>query len=166
MRSRVNLIPFTVIIPKTDQQDLDEQLKAEAPGILYKMIEGCREWQREGLKPPEKVTQATDDYMDAEDSLALWFNECVTIGGDGAFTEDLYQSYRAWMANAGEKPLSQKSFVAELEGRASEFGIERVRDKLTLKQMKYNGGELKEESVRGRGFSGIKQVYRPNMRFL
>jgi putative DNA primase/helicase len=168
MRSRVNLIPFTVIIPKTDQLDLDEQLKAEAPRILYKMIEGCREWQREGLKPPEKVTQATDDYMDAEDSLALWFDECVTPGNenDGAFTEEIYPSYRTWMQNAGETPMIEKSFVAELEARASEFNIVRSREKITVKRKKLNDeGKLIEVSVRRRGFLGIKEVTQPIPRF-
>ena len=29
-----------------------EKLKAEWPGILAWMIEGCLEWQKEGLRPP------------------------------------------------------------------------------------------------------------------
>ena len=43
------------------------------------MIEGCAEWQRDGLNPPDKVLAATSDYLDSEDTVGLWLSDmCVT----------------------------------------------------------------------------------------
>jgi putative DNA primase/helicase len=61
-RRRLHLVPFTVTIPKAERDpDLFEKLKAQWPGILRWMIEGCLAWQREGLNPPPVVTGATED---------------------------------------------------------------------------------------------------------
>lgn len=68
MRRRVNMIPFLVTIP-ADERDpgLADKLKAERPGILQWMIDGCLDWQERGLAPPEAVTKATDAYFAGED---------------------------------------------------------------------------------------------------
>jgi putative DNA primase/helicase len=61
MRRRLHLNPFIVTIP-VDERDtqLVERLKAEWPGILQWMIDGCLDWQEMGLAPPEAVIEATD----------------------------------------------------------------------------------------------------------
>jgi putative DNA primase/helicase len=73
----MNLIPFTVTIPD-DEKDpkLFEELKPEWGGILQWMIEGCLAWQREGLSPPQAVVAATEDYLESQDSMAAWLEEC------------------------------------------------------------------------------------------
>src|SRR5262249_5031698 len=71
IRRRFNLIPFTVTIPSDERDEtLPEKLKAELPGIMQWMIEGCVDWQERGLAPPEIVTKATAAYLEAEDALA------------------------------------------------------------------------------------------------
>jgi putative DNA primase/helicase len=55
---------------------LAEKLKAEWPGILQWMVEGCIDWQRRGLDPPEAVTAATAAYLEAEDAMAAWIEDC------------------------------------------------------------------------------------------
>jgi P4 family phage/plasmid primase-like protien len=63
MRRRMNLIPFTVEIPKLEQDaELPEKLRSERPGILSWAIEGYAEWQRGGLAPPAAVIEATEEY--------------------------------------------------------------------------------------------------------
>src|SRR5208282_5449458 len=77
---RIRLIPFTVTFPE-DKQDkhLGEKLKAEAPGILRWMVEGCQEWQKHGLGTPEVVMVATAEYRSEQDRLAQFLEqECVT----------------------------------------------------------------------------------------
>jgi putative DNA primase/helicase len=80
IRRRFNIIPFNVTIPREEQDHrLFEKLKDEYPGILDWMLEGCAEWQEQGLNPPEAVLAATKDYLDHEDTLALWLSDmCVT----------------------------------------------------------------------------------------
>ena len=61
MRRRVNMIPFLVTIPPHERDpELAGKLKAEWPGILQWMVDGCLDWQGRGLDPPLAVTAATD----------------------------------------------------------------------------------------------------------
>ena len=77
IRRRFNLIPFTVTIPDHEKDlTLTERLKAEWPGILQWMIDGCIAWQKTGLCPPATVSEATADYLDAEDTVSAWIDEC------------------------------------------------------------------------------------------
>ena len=77
IRRRLNLVPFTVTIPPAERDDsLPEKLKAELPGILAWMVQGCLDWQKQGLAPPAAVTFATEAYLEAEDAVAAWMDEC------------------------------------------------------------------------------------------
>ena len=61
IRRRFHLLPFVVTIPSAERDpDLRNKLRAEWPGILTWMIEGCLEWQDKGLLPPAAVLNATD----------------------------------------------------------------------------------------------------------
>ena len=53
IRRRLHLIPFSITIPSAERDpQLLERLKAEWPGILSWMIQGCRDWRSIGLQPP------------------------------------------------------------------------------------------------------------------
>jgi putative DNA primase/helicase len=78
IRRRFLLVPFNVVIPPDEQdKDLAEKLKREWSGILRWMIEGALAWQRIGLAPPPAVTDATAAYLESEDAISLWLDECT-----------------------------------------------------------------------------------------
>jgi putative DNA primase/helicase len=80
MRRRVSLIPFAVTIPEAERDPhLLEKLKAERPGILQWIIDGCLDWQEMGLAPPDAVAAATDAYFASEDGFADWIAERCEI---------------------------------------------------------------------------------------
>ncbi len=103
MRRRVNMIPFTVTIPPEERDpDLAKKLKAEWPGILQWMIDGCLDWLERGLAPPEAVTAATDAYFRAQDSLSFWLDECCERDPNAwTGTTSLFASWKAWAEKAG-----------------------------------------------------------------
>ena len=69
-------------IPEAERdKELPEKLKSEWPAILGWMMQRCLIWQRGGLAPPGAVRAATDEYLEAEDSLAAWLGECCQSGG-------------------------------------------------------------------------------------
>jgi hypothetical protein len=54
---RIKLIPFTTRIPEEKQDKyLERKLKAEASGILNRLLEGARRWASEGLNTPPVIT--------------------------------------------------------------------------------------------------------------
>jgi putative DNA primase/helicase len=118
IRRRFNLIPFTVTIPPHERDEtLGEKLLAELPGILAWIIEGCTIWQNRGLDPPRAVTDATAAYLESEDAVAAWLEDCCERADEFTTSSCLYKSWSDWAASNGEHVGSTKRFVAALEAR-------------------------------------------------
>ena len=119
IRRRFNLIPFTVTIPPAERDEaLPDKLKAELPGILAWIIAGCLEWQEKGLAAPSAVTAATAAYLEAEDAVAAWIDECCERDPNAwESTAALFSSWSAWAIKAGEYVGSQKRLSDRLEPR-------------------------------------------------
>jgi putative DNA primase/helicase len=119
IRRRLHLVPFTVTIPEDERDEqLAEKLKGEWPGILAWAIEGAVEWGMMGLQPPEAVRLATEQYLEAEDTLVRWIEESCNVGQTfAATTAHLYRSWREWCETSGEYAGSLKRFSQNLEAR-------------------------------------------------
>jgi putative DNA primase/helicase len=79
MRRRLLLVPFVVQIPPEERDpELPAKLKTEWPAILRWCLEGCGEWRRIGLSPPDLVDEATKNYFDDQDVLREWLVARVT----------------------------------------------------------------------------------------
>lgn len=122
---RIRLIPFTVTIPKGEQdKKLPSKLLAELPGILRWAVEGCLAWQHDGLGEPAEVLEATEEYRSDMDVLGGFLAECCTLApGAGATAKQLYTAYTQWVEQNGEEALSQRAFGMRL----SERGLTRRR---------------------------------------
>ncbi len=122
---RIHTIPFNVTIPESEQDDtLDEKLKAELSGILAWMVQGCLEWQRIGLQPPDEVKAATNDYRNEMDDIGTFLEECcILVPSVKVAKADLYDAYKKWCEENGETPLTQKKFG----GRLTERGVSEGR---------------------------------------
>jgi putative DNA primase/helicase len=78
IRRRFQLVPFAITIPPGERDpELTKRLKAEWPGILAWMIEGCLWWQEHGLgTAPSSITSSAgtfgaDIWMRASGGLSL-----------------------------------------------------------------------------------------------
>lgn len=115
IRRRFHLVPFTVTITNPDK-DLPEKLRAEWPGILRWMIEGCLAWQRGGLNPPAIVREATSQYLGEEDAIARWVEDCCITGAkEFGVGNNLWESWQHWATAANERVGSRKNFGMALE---------------------------------------------------
>lgn len=117
---RIRLIPFDVTIPEHERdKTLPDRLREELPGILAWAVEGCLEWQRDGLGVPTAVAVAIADYRDEQDVLGAFLDErCILEPHARAASGDLYGAYGAWCRTSGEHHvLSQKEFGQRLEER-------------------------------------------------
>lgn len=131
---RVRLIPFSVTIPKCEQDEqLPMKLRAELPGILNWAIRGCLEWQKCGLPVPLEVREATDDYRAEMDLIESFLVEkCVanpTVSEAGIQVSALYRLYESWCKQNGESPPSQRVFSGKLKhkGYSQSQGSKGVR---------------------------------------
>lgn len=115
---RVHLIPFTVTIPeeKVDRHLL-HHLRAELPGILHWAVEGCLMWQREGLKKPAAVEDATKEYRSEMDVMSAFLESCCIVGAGREKTADLYQAYSRWADENNEYKMSSRKFGREMAKR-------------------------------------------------
>jgi putative DNA primase/helicase len=122
---RIRLIPWTVTIPPEEQdKGLLAKLREELPGILAWIVQGCLEWRREGLRPPDEVRRATGKYRAEMDVLAAFIDEeCIVAEHASATAKALYSAYREWCEENGERPESQRRFG----GRLKERGFESAR---------------------------------------
>jgi putative DNA primase/helicase len=99
------------------------------------MVQGCLQWQRAGLNPPEAVRVATAEYFEAENVLNAWIEEeCETDKNGWERIGDLYNSFRAYAERSGEEAGSKKAFSQSLEG----------------------DGLVRTKTNRGRGYNGLK----------
>lgn len=125
IRRRFNLLPFTVKITDEEKDpELRAKLKAEWPGILAWMIKGCLDWQERGLMPPEVVTNATDSYLNDQDAIAKWVDQCCTRDIN-AFTplSELFSAFDLWAETLREQRTNSMRFGDRLEA----MGFERVK---------------------------------------
>lgn len=105
MSRRIHLIPFTIFIsPDKRDKSLTEKLLKERNGILAWAVQGLMQWQAlGGLQPPEVVTKATQEYLDAEDAVGRWIEDCCEIDSS-AFSPSkwLFESWKSWADEYGE----------------------------------------------------------------
>ncbi len=124
-RRRFNVVPF-ILKPQTPDRELEAKLRDEWPDIFRWMIEGCLDWQRNGLIRPQSVIEATVEYFTEQDSVRQWIEEhCRTGGRDIADTmSNLFRSWSDYAAANGEKPGTTKWLSQTL----IRHGCEPVRD--------------------------------------
>jgi putative DNA primase/helicase len=122
---RIRLVPWMVAIPPAEQdKQLPTRLRGELPGILAWVVQGCLQWRREGLQAPDEVRKATGEYRAEMDVLAGFLVECCELGTDHwEYAKDLYESYKRWCDENGERPEPQRKFG----GRLGERGFQRDR---------------------------------------
>ena len=115
IRRRLHLIPFAVTIPAEERDvELVEKLKVEWPGILAWMME----WQKNGLRPPRAVREATEAYMAAEDAIAAWIDDkCERDAKEWSALTLLFRSWSGWAQAAGEIAGAMKTFADALVTR-------------------------------------------------
>lgn len=121
LMDRVMTIPFRQSFPR-DHANRDDnllnQLKAEASGILNWAIEGCLMWQREGLGAvPDDVAieVVTDERLAAIDRFIQ--ESCNFNEGLKQKCGDLYKAYVAWCSANETLPVGNGVFSRHIKGR-------------------------------------------------
>lgn len=121
---RIRLVPFTAYFPPgRADADLPKRLEEEAPGILAWAIEGCLQWQAQGLGQPAAVVKATTAYRAEQDVVGRFLDEC-TVQAPTATVEvaRLYAEYKTWCEANGERPETGNKFGRCMTDRGFQRG--------------------------------------------
>jgi putative DNA primase/helicase len=118
LKRRFNIIPFTVKPQKPDRE-LEAKLEKEWPAILGWMIEGCLDWQKNGLVRPTVVTDATNEYFSEQNTVQQWIDEYCECDLDNPYLSEsataLFSSWSKFAERYGEGKQSMKSFASTLQ---------------------------------------------------
>jgi P4 family phage/plasmid primase-like protien len=119
---RIRLVPWNVTVPPEEQdKKLPEKLRAELGGVLAWIVAGALEWHREGLRAPEEVRKATGEYRATMDLLAAFLREeTAAKEGESTTATALYDAYKEWCVETGERPETQRRFGERLKERGYE----------------------------------------------
>lgn len=117
MKRRLCIIPF-IHKPSNPDPYLEDKLREEYPQILNWMVEGCYDWQKNGLIRPAIVQAATAEYFEAQDLFGQWIEDnCDT--GINKFTASsaLYADWKSYAERGGEDAGSLVRFAGNMEKR-------------------------------------------------
>jgi len=123
---RLRIIPFnaTIAAEKQDKR-LTEKLRVEHPAILRWMVEGCLAWQQGGLQEPTEVLLATSEYKVEQDVLGGFVSDhCLTGEAYRVKSSAIYNAYRKWAEESGERIENRRQFSAHM----AERGFEKVKN--------------------------------------
>lgn len=123
---RILRLPFERVIPEGSR---NPKLKAmlREPGhlqaVLAWAVRGCMEWQElEGLKPPECVRIATEQYRRDSDNLSPFFTDCCILQPMAwTATKTLRAEYETWCNERGDKhPFGPRALADWLRAHGCE----------------------------------------------
>jgi len=122
---RLKIVPFTVHIPDEEKDEaLKFKLLDELPGILAWAVRGCLAYQKDGLRDPQAVTQATSDYRKENDILGIFIDECCIVEDGATITNTgLRAGVKAWCIGSGLDSLNTHQVKRFMLARGFEQGI-------------------------------------------
>jgi putative DNA primase/helicase len=98
-----------------------EQLDNEASGIIAWLVQGCLDWQKQGLATPKKVLDDGLKYREEEDQVRLFINECCIVHKDAKVKASrLYEAYAAWCKAGNLYTLNNTNFGLQLKKKEFE----------------------------------------------
>ena len=117
---RLRKIDFRKTIPVEKRKENFAQLliQEEGAGILQWMVDGAVRLTNQGFNEPESVKMATQSYRHEEDHIAKFIDEKTILADTASVTKTaLFNAYRDWCIENGEKPISQNNLSREIKGR-------------------------------------------------
>jgi putative DNA primase/helicase len=81
-------------------------------------------WRAEGLKTPDEITAATDEYRSEMDVIGNFIKErCVQLAAGQIRIRELFKAYQEWCAENNEYACTERFFGLRLK----EIGFKQTR---------------------------------------
>ena len=157
MWRRIRPIPF-LRVPERPDPDLKEYIfdpEGALPAVLAWAVEGAIKVlgssSREGLGWCTKVSEAAEMYRKNEDRIGIFLDEETKESeGGNVLMKILFNVYRSWSEERGERPMSQIAFHRKLSERNIEIegsGSRAVVQKKILKPREIGSSEVDWNTV-------------------
>jgi len=137
MWRRILRIPFDVSVPKEKRDvTLKPRLRTEPEhqqAVLAWAVQGCLDWQRQGLAVPKAIEQATEQYRLDQDPLRDFLaSACVLSPAAWTAARTLRDVYEQYCREDGAKPMSGRQWSEALrtlgcEAKRRQTGNKRTR---------------------------------------
>lgn len=122
---RVLLVMFGEKIPLEERDEhLIDKLWQERSGILNWLVDGLIDYLERGLRPPEVVTSATDEYRQDSDPVGRFLATSCVITGDSADridTAELGRALNYWLAANGMSTWTPNTTGRRLNDKAGKY---------------------------------------------
>jgi putative DNA primase/helicase len=114
---RLRVIPFArTFAPHEQDRTLGSKLEAELSGIMNWAIEGCLDWQKQGLNPPQVILDQLEHYQKDMDTIQKYVDAELVMQPEGKLnTSDLYANYRDWCRRMGCAVEDDRAFKSSME---------------------------------------------------
>jgi putative DNA primase/helicase len=141
--TRIKLVPWLVSIPREEWiHDFHDTLaREEGPGILRWLVTGAQAWfaSERKIAYSQQITDETLVYREDQDVLGSFIDDCVECRDDAQTSFfDLYDAYKKWCEENGNRPLSSKRLVGNMKERgfsASRGGMMNCWQGIALSRM-------------------------------
>lgn len=118
---RIIRIPFAQIPEDRRDPNVKALLRDPAtagPAILAWLVQGCLNWQRQGLGVPEAITEVTRAYREEMDPLKPFIEgTCILDPTTWVAAAKLREAYETWCRENGERPVAGRAWGQRLRDR-------------------------------------------------
>lgn len=128
---RLKVIPFNAHF---DESHRDTTLKAqflteEARAVIFKwLVDGYKKYCKNGLKEPEVIRQAGNDYEIANDKIRMFVEERCELGDQYTIGRgELYNAYKIWCTANNLFTLPSPQFKEQIEVYATSIILHGVQ---------------------------------------
>jgi putative DNA primase/helicase len=113
---RLLLIPFEQKIEGDEKDEhLKQKLFTELPGVLNWILQGWKDYCKNGLQVPERVKVASRAYRDEMNNAYKFLDECCEFKSTYTIpVKSLYDTYKLWCGANGEFPVKKSEFKERL----------------------------------------------------
>jgi putative DNA primase/helicase len=107
----MKLVPISLSLAPQESYQLECQLQTALPAILAWAVQGCLQWQQQGLLEPESVKEASSVYQEEQDVLAPFLETCCVQDNSLSIrAHELHQGYLLWSRLQDAPCLSEQHF--------------------------------------------------------
>lgn len=116
---RIGLMPFSYSLPIEERDPrFGELFEQELDGILAWAARGYEAYKEEGLKNPEAIRAAVEEYRWESDIIGSFLEDCTNVDiYDSIKSSTLYEVYTRWCKGVGHMACSHTALSKKLKER-------------------------------------------------